>query len=682
MARTLRILLGCLCAALPFSSALAQEFKFQPEVDTIPVQINDVAVHSPFTGGFSFSKSALIDIDDDADLDLFLGELFGTITFYRNTGTAANPLFTLEDRIFASIDVGAYNAPAFTDIDNDGDFDLFAGEDAGNLNFFRNSGTATDFAFTLETENFDSVAVGNFSAPAFADIDNDGDVDLFMGEKNGGLKFFRNTGDAGSPKFIKEAQRLDSLNVGNDSAPGLADIDNDGDFDLFLGEDGGNINFHRNNGTASEPKFELDTENFAEIRIGNDSAPAFADLDGDDDVDLLVTEFLGNVNFYRNAGSSSEPALELEIENFATLDLGANSVPTFVDIDNDGDQDLFAGKNSGSINFYRNTGSKASPAFNLETENLPSSAGPIDVGSFSICAFGDIDSDGDFDLFVGEFDGNINFYRNSGSAAEPVFTIEAQSLAGFDVGSNSAPALADIDGDADLDLFVGKKDGKIIFYRNTGKAIDSTFVLEATTFAGINVQDNAVPAFVDKDGDGDLDLFVGKDRGNISYYRNESTTTDLAFTLQTGSLASIDIGNNSAPALVDIDDDQDLDLFVGEKDGGLYFFRRIPGTTGVTLPEEEALPQAFELSQNYPNPFNPETKIEYSLPNAAVVKLAVYNLLGQRVATLVDQRQSAGIHSIFWNGKDDLGRSVASGIYLYRLEISEFVKARQLILIR
>jgi len=100
------------------------------------------------------------------------------------------------------------------------------------------------------------------------------------------------------------------------------------------------------------------------------------------------------------------------------------------------------------------------------------------------------------------------------------------------------------------------------------------------------------------------------------------------------------------------------------------------------------LPQEFDLRQNYPNPFNPATVIEYALPRASQVKIRIYNILGQRVRDLVDERQEAGYKAISWDGKDDSGNEVGSGIYFYRIVArtnqasEEFVKRRKMILLK
>lgn len=93
-------------------------------------------------------------------------------------------------------------------------------------------------------------------------------------------------------------------------------------------------------------------------------------------------------------------------------------------------------------------------------------------------------------------------------------------------------------------------------------------------------------------------------------------------------------------------------------------------------------PDRFLLQQNYPNPFNTETKIEYELPEPSSVKIEVFNVLGQRVATLVDREQKAGYHTVTWDSRNECGREVASGLYFYRLKAREFTKVRKMLLLK
>jgi len=106
----------------------------------------------------------------------------------------------------------------------------------------------------------------------------------------------------------------------------------------------------------------------------------------------------------------------------------------------------------------------------------------------------------------------------------------------------------------------------------------------------------------------------------------------------------------------------------------------------ITAIEEalDATPDHFALRQNYPNPFNPQTQIQYELPTAGQVQLSVYNAAGQRIRSLVDEYQKRGLYLRRWNGSDDAGRQVASGTYLYRLEIpvAGFSQTRTMSIVR
>lgn len=94
------------------------------------------------------------------------------------------------------------------------------------------------------------------------------------------------------------------------------------------------------------------------------------------------------------------------------------------------------------------------------------------------------------------------------------------------------------------------------------------------------------------------------------------------------------------------------------------------------------IPSAFELSQNYPNPFNPETVIHFSLPEPSSVEIAIFNMLGQKIQNLSNTRYEAGIHSISWNGKDQNGNFVSSGVYLYQLRAGSFLQVKKMTLLR
>ncbi len=110
-------------------------------------------------------------------------------------------------------------------------------------------------------------------------------------------------------------------------------------------------------------------------------------------------------------------------------------------------------------------------------------------------------------------------------------------------------------------------------------------------------------------------------------------------------------------------------------------YLRYGGATGIG-DTPTALPTEIALMQNYPNPFNPETNIEFRLPSATNVTLEVYNLLGQKVKTLVSDYREAGYHTVRWNGTNDSGDLVPSGVYFYRMTAGDFVKTNKMIMLR
>lgn len=205
----------------------------------------------------------------------------------------------------------------------------------------------------------------------------------------------------------------------------------------------------------------------------------------------------------------------------------------------------------------------------------------IDVGRASTPSLIDIDADGDLDLVVGNQNGKLTYFENTGTESDPEFTRQTGShnpFKGIDVGRASAPILIDIDGDGDLDLVVGKRNGKLKYFENTGNDSDPEFTRRMglrNPFKGIKVGRGSTPNLIDIDGDGDLDLVVGKRNGKLEYFENTGNDSDPEFTKRTGRhnpFKGIKVGRASAPSLIDIDGDGDLDLVVGKWNGKLKFF--------------------------------------------------------------------------------------------------------------
>ena len=107
------------------------------------------------------------------------------------------------------------------------------------------------------------------------------------------------------------------------------------------------------------------------------------------------------------------------------------------------------------------------------------------------------------------------------------------------------------------------------------------------------------------------------------------------------------------------------------------------GVAGIELSvKEEVLPEEFALGQNYPNPFNPSTQIRYALPERSRVTITIYNMLGGKVRTLVNDFQDAGYRNVLWNATNDNGAPVSAGMYIYTIKAGSFYKAKKMILLK
>ncbi|HRB97233.1 MAG TPA: FG-GAP-like repeat-containing protein [Nitrosomonas sp.] len=269
------------------------------------------------------------------------------------------------------------------------------------------------------------------------------------------------------------------------------------------------------------PIFTLTSTNpFGLSDVRTAASPTFVDIDGDGDLDALSGNGDGDILFFRNTGTVNSPVFAAAVFNpFGLTDVSYSASPSFVDIDNDGDLDAFVGEFTGSIFFSRNIGTTSNPVFAAATINP---FGLIDVGDFVSPVFVDIDNDGDLDAFVGGYQGNTLFFRNTGTASNPVFATASTNPFGLtDVGIAASPSFVDIDGDGDLDALIGNSVGNTLFFRNNGTVSNPVFAAASTNPFGLSkVGYSASPAFVDIDADGDLDAFVGEFSGNTRYFVN------------------------------------------------------------------------------------------------------------------------------------------------------------------
>ena len=544
-------------------------------------------------------RPIFVDIDNDGDLDIFLNGSTNSL-FMRNTGTVNHPVFAAAETNPFGLSAGV---SAFGDIDGDGDLDAVAGN-----NFFKNTGTINHPVFA-------AASIGTFGLNAgvssLVDIDGDGDLDGFIGNYVGQILFSRNIGTMTNPVFAAPEINPFGLNsIIYNATPTLVDIDGDGDLDAFVGSSegyygrgGSDLAFFRNTGTLTNPTFYYDSRDpFGLGYVDRRVNPAFADIDGDGDVDAFVGtggsyfgSRRGDTVFFQNMGIGSVPEFSYQIDS--PLDnVGDHAAPALVDIDADGDLDAFVGNAAGNALFFRNTGTVNSPAFAAAITNP---FGLNNVGGFADPSFVDIDDDGDLDVFMGNGEGNTLFFKNSGTASSPAFATAINNPFGLsNVGFRAGPTFVDIDDDGDPDAFVGNNDGNTLFFKNSGTASSPAFTTAINNPFGLSdVGFRANPTFFDTDDDGDLDAFIGNNYGASVFFKNTGTVNNPVFVVPHTRFGLNSVGGSANPTFADIDGDGDLDAFVGNAysydsygsiDGGnTYFFinNHAPNTANLSADE-------------------------------------------------------------------------------------------------
>jgi large repetitive protein len=275
---------------------------------------------------------------------------------------------------------------------------------------------AQNFA-TPQINSYSLKVDGARTSPAFVDIDDDDDLDLFTGIVSGDFGFFENTGTSNSPLFGTRSLNTFGIQaVSGNSTPFFIDLDNDKDFDLLAGHGSSGMKYYENEGNGRNPSFKKGVDSpFLLNGPSGINKPYFADIDGDDDMDLFVGSSDGNTYYYRNIGTVSNPSFDAAVTNpFGLTDVGDRSAPSFADLDNDNDLDAFIGSRDGNTYFFKNTGSSTSPTF------TPTGSNPFNIKSVGKDAkpyFGDLDSDGDMDLMVGNAAGDYHYFENVTSSS-------------------------------------------------------------------------------------------------------------------------------------------------------------------------------------------------------------------------------------------------------------------------
>ncbi len=705
---------------------------------SIPVSRQGANLVMPWAGGINYTQVGQLDLDLDGLKDLFFFDRTGNkITTLLNTGGTGTGAYTLSrafDTIYPFSEL--HDWVLLRDYNCDGKEDIFSYSQAG-FSVYRNTSTTSglsfdrlkfrvecDFVFTDGSSQRTNLFISSEDIPGIADIDGDGDLDILTFSQLGSfVEYYKNLsvenhGTCDSLDFVRRnacwgrfaenastnAITLNSscdFQVPNPEITGPddrahsgstvtpLDLDGDGVMDLLLGDISfPNIVALTNGGsvddsfmTAQDPLFP---SNSVGVQVPIFPASFFIDVNGDAKRDLLVcpsarslAQNYEGVWYYANTGTDAAPVFEFQQTDLfqnRMLDFGEGAYPVPFDHNGDGLMDLVVandgyyfqtGDNIGKLALLENVGTAEQPAFNLTTDdymNLSTSG----IGNAMYPAFGDVDGDGDLDLYIGDENGKLHFYRNTATGPIAQFTLAQPNVtntdgADIDVGRYATPQFVDLDQDELPDMVIGEQNGNLNYFRNTGTASQATWTLVTDSLGHVRTNTiytlgHSVP-FVFSNADGEHEILVASESGFLWHYTGIDGNLSGTWTLQDTSYLDLNEGYRAGLCAYDFTGDDELDLVIGNYRGGLSFWRS-------DLPSTISIPERSERTTVVARP-NPTAGLvemlssDVLLPSASWV---VRNALGQ---TLLRERVQGERTTL------DLSK-LADGLYTIQVEAPGF----------
>ncbi|MDP2176327.1 MAG: FG-GAP-like repeat-containing protein [Bacteroidota bacterium] len=579
---------------------------------------------------------------------------------------------------------------------------------------------------------FNSLSTPSIHLPGIYDIDGDGDLDIMSYSNVGGaIQLYLNAQvEKGLPSDSMRFFQVDlcwgyfldfdcngylfnecraNSNRNYDlsrhtagSSITLYDADNDGDIDLLLGNEGcSHMTLIKNaktlNSRGYDSFFVADTlfvnaNNRASVAIY--PAGYFLDIDNDGIRDMIyapnsvnnlyITKEMQQIKWFKNTGADNFPIWAQQEVLFTNdfIDNGNRSSWAAADWDKDGDLDLICATNGDKliskdtadrIYLYENIGTSKSPKFilknqdfgNLRTERIINLT--IEIA--------DMDNDGKLDLVCGNEKGEIMYYKNTSntnSTLSPTFTFSNTTFPGFniDIGSYSAPAVADINKDGLLDLVIGRNDSMISYYRNSGTLTNPDFMIVTNRFGNVKPIDSigfqyiyddtfavigyypvfekyvhSKPRIADLNGDGKLELIVGNSLGTLRLYEIDGTAPNSTFKnidsfvyqkLFQGQINhQLDFGSFISPCLADLDGDTVPEILVSINRGGImYLTPDFKYSHNINIKD---ISKSIQIN-GYPNPTS--NKIEFNINPDDLNSLYLINTLGQSFDVILNTQST------------------------------------------
>ena len=465
------------------------------------------------------------------------------------------------------------------------------------------------------------------------------------------------------------------------------DIDNDNDKDLILGDISfNNLNLLINGGdslnalvVSVDSVFPQNYNNTIAAEMHVFPAAYYLDVTNDGLKDLIVTTNSENnsANFescwlYENSGQNNLPNFNFVKKNFLQedmIEMGSSALPTFYDYNNDGLLDLVIGNYGyhnpsnnpiSSLALFENTGNDSIPEYNLidrdwlslSTINLNTQ---LNIPALNLSpTFGDLNGDNKKDLIIGDADGKLHLFNNTGGGS---FQLSSPNFQNIDVGQFAQPQLIDVNRDGLTDIIIGEQDGTINYLPNSGSTNTAIFDTIIKNWGGIDVDQMFISTGFSNptlyDSSGIYQLLVGSFSGSIYHFSNIDNNLSGQFTPINSKISNIWDGGKSAIAIADIDNDSQPDMIIGNVSGGISYFSSdssITDTTTVIINITNNIDATFNI---FPNPT--KEKITISSESNGVVQ--IYNLIGEVVYTAIKKEKDLKINT----------NPLSKGIYILSL---------------
>lgn len=584
----------------------------------------------------------LVDYNCDNLPDIFTSTP-GGIRIYKNTSTGNVISFQMVESLLYSyyfsgmvnLYVSSVDIPAIIDVDDDGDIDVLTfGLVGAKVEYHKNYSVENGYGCDSLLFQLRNECWGNFTESAFNNqltlfdtcANNLGTVELDnLDHPN---IFDDNTAHLSTTYIEAEGQRH--------SGSCLLAFDNNGinSKDLLIGDiSAKNLVYAENGGTGVNLASSIISQDSlfpsydTPVNIQTMACAFHVDINNDGEKDLIVTpqttalsENKKGVWLYENLATTTNPDFNFQTIDFLQgdmIDRGEGSLPVLFDYDNDGLLDLFVsnyGEFNNSTNTYdcklalfKNNGTATAPSFVQVNDNFENLASTMNDNSLHP-TFGDLDNDGDKDMIVGGYFGTLYYFENIATTGNPADYVLSQAnltdntSSIIDVGLYSAPLLVDLDRDGDNDLIIGARTGALVYYENIGTASTFNFRHRTDTLGGLFVRQYgyftgySVPAIYDQGGK--YQLIIGSQSGYIHHYDSIENNIYGNYRMVDTMLLGAPHGIRSGVALADINNDGEMDIFTGNYRGGICFFKGdVNGTVGIKEEEEFAI-------NIFPNPAN------------------------------------------------------------------------------